>query len=294
MYGMVIEMELPGARVGDFHVCPAFDGPVPHVGGPVLPPGAPTVLVGGLPAARIGDLAQCVGPPDVVSSGVATVLIGGKPAARMTDSCAHGGAIILGCPTVLIGPGSGGAVALTPPEVREALSAGAFPGQQHYNNCGVQSSQQIVFLSTGQRPSEDEILQKAIQMGVANPGTKGVPDSMGGTTAAGRQKLLAQYGVQSSVVPTNEQNLSDAINDGKGVIVAVEAGTLWQAGQPLGGHAVVVTGGTFAPDGRLDTVTVNDTGTGQHHQLPASQLLDAAAARKGGSLMNVTNQSIFP
>jgi uncharacterized Zn-binding protein involved in type VI secretion len=93
----------PAARVGDLHTCPMVNGLVPHVGGPVLPPGAPTVLIGGLPAARMGDMCTCVGPPDVIIRGSATVLIGGKPAARMGDSTAHGGLITLGCPTVQIG-----------------------------------------------------------------------------------------------------------------------------------------------------------------------------------------------
>ncbi len=78
-------------------------GVVPHVGGPILAPGAPTVLIGGLPAARIGDTAVCVGPPDSIVSGAPTVLIAGMPAARLGDSTAHGGAIVLGCFTVLIG-----------------------------------------------------------------------------------------------------------------------------------------------------------------------------------------------
>jgi uncharacterized Zn-binding protein involved in type VI secretion len=76
--------------------------PIPHVGGPISGPGCPTVLIGGMPAAGIGDMAVCVGPPDAIVMGSPTVLIGGKPAARMGDSCAHGGTIILGCPTVLI------------------------------------------------------------------------------------------------------------------------------------------------------------------------------------------------
>lgn len=91
------------ARITDMHVCPMFNGPVPHVGGPILPPGAPTVLIGGLPAARVGDMALCAGPPDSIILGSATVLIGGMPAARMGDSTAHGGVIVLGCLTVLIG-----------------------------------------------------------------------------------------------------------------------------------------------------------------------------------------------
>jgi uncharacterized Zn-binding protein involved in type VI secretion len=87
------------------HVCPMVTGTVPHVGGPILPPGSANVLIGGLPAARMGDMAVCTGPPDVIVMGSATVVIGGMPAARMGDSTAHGGTIILGlgCPTVLIG-----------------------------------------------------------------------------------------------------------------------------------------------------------------------------------------------
>lgn len=78
-------------------------GIVPHVGGPITGPGCPTVLIQGLPAARVGDMLTCVGPPDVIAKGSAGVFIGGVPAARMLDTCAHGGTIILGCPTVLIG-----------------------------------------------------------------------------------------------------------------------------------------------------------------------------------------------
>ena len=94
----------PAARVSDMHTCPMVTGVVPHVGGPILPPGCPTVLIGSLPAARVGDMATCVGPPDTVAKGSATVLIGGPPAARMGDSTGHGGVIIPPCcPTVLIG-----------------------------------------------------------------------------------------------------------------------------------------------------------------------------------------------
>jgi len=91
------------------HVCPMVTGIVPHVGGPILPPGCPTVLIGGLPAARVGDLVTCVGPPDAIVLGSFTVLIGGQPAARMGDLTAHGGMIAMGFPTVMIGDaGSGG------------------------------------------------------------------------------------------------------------------------------------------------------------------------------------------
>lgn len=97
-------MPKPAARVSDLHTCPMVTGIVPHVGGPILPPGCPTVLIGALPAARVGDMATCAGPPDTIAIGSFTVLIGGKPAARMGDMTAHGGVITLGMPMVEIGP----------------------------------------------------------------------------------------------------------------------------------------------------------------------------------------------
>lgn len=96
----------PAARLTDMHTCPMQTPgvpPIPHVGGPIVGPGQPNVLIGGLPAAKVGDSLVCVGPPDSIVKGSATVLIGGMPAARMGDSTAHGGSIVLGCPTVMIG-----------------------------------------------------------------------------------------------------------------------------------------------------------------------------------------------
>lgn len=95
----------PAARIGDMHTCPMQTPavpPIPHVGGPVVK-GMPTVLIGGMPAARVTDMCTCVGPPDLIVKGSVTVLIGGLPAARMGDTTAHGGSIIIGCPNVLIG-----------------------------------------------------------------------------------------------------------------------------------------------------------------------------------------------
>lgn len=104
-------MSKPAARIGDMHMCPMVTPglpPVPHVGGPITGPGCPTVLIGGMPAAVMGDMCTCVGPPDTIVLGSTGVFIGGKPAARMGDQCVHGGAITLGCPTVLIGETGGG------------------------------------------------------------------------------------------------------------------------------------------------------------------------------------------
>lgn len=94
------------ARLTDMHTCPMQTPgipPIPHVGGPIIGPGVPTVLIGRMPAAVVGDNLVCVGPPDTIIKGSATVLIGGKPAARMGDATAHGGSIAIGNPTVLIG-----------------------------------------------------------------------------------------------------------------------------------------------------------------------------------------------
>ncbi len=96
----------PAARLTDMHVCPmATPGlpPIPHVGGPVTGPGVATVLIGGLPAAVVGDFAICVGPPDGLVQGSATVMIAGHPAVRLGDATAHGGSVVMGLPTVIIG-----------------------------------------------------------------------------------------------------------------------------------------------------------------------------------------------
>ncbi len=94
------------ARVGDMHVCPMMTSglpPIPHVGGPVMPPGCVTVLIGGMPAAKVGDMCLCVGPPDSIASGSTSVFICGAPAARVGDMTVHGGSIVVGCPNVMIG-----------------------------------------------------------------------------------------------------------------------------------------------------------------------------------------------
>ncbi len=95
----------PAARITDMHTCPMVTPgvpPVPHVGGPIIK-GMPTVLIGFMPAARVSDLCVCVGPPDVIAKGSPTVLTGYMLQARLGDVTAHGGVIVLGCPTVIVG-----------------------------------------------------------------------------------------------------------------------------------------------------------------------------------------------
>ena len=117
----------PAARITDMHVCPMVTVLVPHVGGPIIPPCEPTVLIGFLPAARITDQCICVGPLDVIAKGSFTVLIGNLPAARIGDPTVHGGVIVTGCPTVIIGD--------TPSSALAAAAAGVNPTNSVVN-CG--------------------------------------------------------------------------------------------------------------------------------------------------------------
>lgn len=134
----------PAARLADMHTCPMVTGVVPHVGGPILPPCCPTVIICGMPAARVTDLATCAGPPDVIAKGSPTVLIGNLLAARVGDLTVHGGVIVTGAPTVIIGeagsgsglsPSMGGApmanaMAASHQSVASAAPPGASPAPQ--------------------------------------------------------------------------------------------------------------------------------------------------------------------
>ncbi len=122
----------PAARLTDFHVCPMVTGVVPHVGGPILPPCAPTVFTVNLPQAKVGDMATCAGPPDVIIKGSMGVFVMGMPAARMFDMTVHGGTIMMGAPTVIIGevsPGSpsAGDISVVMPGIAPVV------GDQHGN-----------------------------------------------------------------------------------------------------------------------------------------------------------------
>jgi uncharacterized Zn-binding protein involved in type VI secretion len=101
-------MSRPAARVTDMHTCPMVTGLVPHVGGPILPVCSLNVHTGGIPQARVGDMALCVGPPDTIIQGSATVHVNDRPASRIGDMTTHGGVIVMGCFTVLIGDATGG------------------------------------------------------------------------------------------------------------------------------------------------------------------------------------------
>ncbi len=140
-------MGKPAARVGDMHVCPMVTPgvpPIPHVGGPILPPGVPTVLIGGMPAAVSGGMATCVGPPDSIVLGSMGVMIGGMPAARMGDTCAHGGTIVMGLPTVRIGEMMPGA----PPVAFAAPGLPGTPGMGTSKGASEDESAQVKAMKT--------------------------------------------------------------------------------------------------------------------------------------------------
>jgi len=292
----------PAARVGDMHTCPMVSpGPVPHVGGPILPPGEPTVLIGGPPAARMGDTAVCTGPPDVIAKGAFPVPIGKKPAARMTDTTVHGGVIVAGCPTVLIGlAGTAGNVRVGT-DMCNAAAGGRGSGttQQSYNNCGVESSRQVINQANGSNLTENQLLQTAIDNGWAK-GTPGSPPvrANGSTSAVSRQSILANSGVASTVQPSNLNNIGSALSRGQGVIANVDAGVLWGNNQYLGGgHAVTVTGIEYDDNGNVTNVIINDTGDNVcGRPVPVDTWNNAVNAYNTpfrSPELNVTNNPIF-
>jgi uncharacterized Zn-binding protein involved in type VI secretion len=146
-------MGQPAARIGDLHVCPMQTPgvpPIPHVGGPIIGPGAPTVLIGGMPAAVVGDSATCVGPPDTIVMGSMGVMLCGKPAARVGDTTSHGGSIAVGFPMVLIGDMAPGAppVVVVPPIV-----SGSAPASQSSQSSSSAASPNAVHSQQVPRPA---------------------------------------------------------------------------------------------------------------------------------------------
>lgn len=290
----------PAARVGDLHVCPMVTPgtpPVPHVGGPVLPPGGINVLIGGLPAARMGDMAVCVGPPDSIVKGSFPVPIARNPAARLGDQTAHGGTIALGCPTVLIGlAGTAGNVRVGT-AMCNAAAGGRTSGttQQTYNNCGVESSRQLINRANNSNVSENQLLQSAINGGQAS-GTPGSPPVFadGGTNPAARQTILANAGVASTVEASNLNNLGLAMSRGQGTIASLDAAPLWGGTTPPGSlHAVTVTGVQYDDNGNVTNVIINDTGTGQCGQVIPIATWNAAVGAHPNPRLNVTTDSIL-
>ncbi len=292
-------MGKPAARISDMHVCPKVEpGPVPHVGGPIAT-GSKDVLTGGLPAARVGDTAICIGPPDKVSTGSSGVFINGKAAARLGDSSAHGGKIVVGCPTVLIGGGAagGGTVGSTLGEPAKALESfnniaktrASGRTQQSTSNCGIEASRQLMEAS-GVQTTEADVLQDALDAGLAtnNPD----PGLRGPTTATQRKEILKRNNVDSHLEEQSPEKIQQAVTDGKGVVTRHDPGLLWENQNYLGmGHAVVVTGVVYDETGAVTGYVVNDTGNGKGmKEIPAATF---EGSLKPSGHMNVSDSPIW-
>ncbi|HDM78584.1 MAG TPA: hypothetical protein ENG51_19295 [Deltaproteobacteria bacterium] len=278
-------MSNPAARVGDMHTCPVSDGPKPHVGGPIQPPGCTTVLTCGPPAARATDRATCTGPPDFIVVGSSTVLIGNKMAAYMGCPTMHGGQVIGGCPLVLVGGPPAGATLGNP-----AAAAAVFPGAQNHGNCGVQSAQQIIHQATGVNHGEEELLQWSIDHGYADDDSD--PSQRGATSASTREHILDEHGVPSHRESQDMRNIQQAVAERRGVITSHDAGALWNDPHYDGaGHAVNVTGLEYGSDGSLRNVIINDTGTGHNSErIPADRF--GNSLRPSGEA-NVTDNPVW-
>jgi uncharacterized Zn-binding protein involved in type VI secretion len=265
------------------HTCPlATPGtpPVPHVGGPILPPGAPTVLIGGLPAARVGDMLICVGPPDTIALGSPTVLIGNMMAARQGDQTAHGGVITIGLPTVMIGvPGSGGTVG------NPGRAAGFFPGQQaNKDTCALMTTQGIVQQSTGATFTEGQMQAIGVASG-AYTVCNGTTNEATVMTAAGIPATLQQNPTMPDIIAALAQN--------RAVVVGLDARPIWgsNAPNPLG-HAIRVTGVDLDSNGNPTAVHINDTGSGQANQTVPIATFQNALSQWGGGRMATSNNPV--
>ncbi len=298
----------PAARVGDGIVCvlpqvlPVVP-PLPHApppGLPIMPPGAPTVLIGGQPAARMGDFSLCITPvptPNPILRGAFPVPIMNMPAARITDSGTHPGSVIMppGCVTVLIGLAGVTGNPRLGNQACQNMAAGRNPAPgstgpsgnplasntpgQSYNNCGIESSRQIVQAANGTNPGQEAMMNNAITNGNTTPpaigstvgGTVVTPQNQayfsGGTTYTQQASILTNNGVPSTGVPPTSSGAQLgqyelALSQGRGVIANGDVQGLPGWGTQTGFHAVTVTGYEYDDDGNLTHVIYNDTGIG--------------------------------
>jgi len=276
---------ISGAAAGsDIHACVTPWPTVPH--GPAVDiQGSPTVLCRGNRLARQGDqLLEAIGPTNTITSGCMTVLVG---AAGIVGNVPAGQAA---CVAMRAGrnPPPG-----TVDSSGNPIAAGT-PGQS-YNNCGIESSRQIISAATGTTPTQEGLLNQSMANGDATQ----VPGNLfasGGTHPAGRQNILANNGVPSSQQANTAGNLESAVGGGNGVIMSVWAGDMpnW-AGQGLapgtGGHAILITGIEYDDDGNPVNAIINDTGMGQCSQsVPWASL---QAASRSDRPLNVTNNPIW-
>lgn len=206
----------------------------------------------------------------------------------------HGGIIVQGSGNVIIGGAATGSTLGNPSAglgAFQAAAAGRSSGgtQQSYQNCGVESSRQIVNQATDSDVSEDDLLDTAMDNGWADRG--GTRDDSGGTTPEGMQSILGSHGVSSTLQPQTMENIQQAVAEGRGVITAHDAGALWNTTDE-GGHAILVTGAQYDANGKLTALIINDTGTGEGmHSVPADRYERSLLQ---GFDATVTNGKIWP
>ncbi|MEZ5401836.1 MAG: PAAR domain-containing protein [Bryobacteraceae bacterium] len=281
------------ARVADNHVCPASTGPVPHGGGPIMPPCSLNVRTNNLPQARGTDKAMCVGPPDFIVTGSGSVRVNSLPAARMSDKCMHGGSIAAGSLNVNIGGPTVGVTLGNPAAATAAcngLAGGRTSGSvgQSYNNCGVESSRLIINQTGGGR-SEDGLLDESIREGDAGS-DKGARRGWGGTSPGDREDILERNGVPTTNRDASLANIQQAVAERRGVITSHEVAWLWANGQS-GGHAINVIGVQYDQFGNAVNYITADTGLGNcNRSVPAWQF---GLSLRPGRDMNVTDSPIW-
>lgn len=276
--------------------------PVPHVGGPVLPPCSTNVQTNNLPQARGTDRLTCSGgPPNFIVTGSGTVLVNNLPAARLTSKTMHPppGFLVGASPNVLVGGPEAG-VTLGNPVAGEVECLKAAAGRashstkQSYGNCGVESARQIINRATGGNISEQTLLDSAVDSGNAIAGADPVHDPAhhGATYSNQRENILANNGVPSTRQEASMGNITQAVAEGRGVITAHDVSVLWGPAN-TGGHAIVVTGIEYDANGNPVNVMVNDTGKNPPNcsvSYPADTFRNSL---QPGTPINVTSNPIW-
>jgi len=303
----------PAARVGDNIACPVLQVipppgvPPPHApppGLPIIPPGAPTVLIGGKLAARMGDQSMCLSPaplPNPILRGSFPVTFANMPAARATDSGTHPGSTISPpcCTSVEIGLAGTTGDPWTASKVCQSMAAGRNPAPgstdgagnplpansagQNYNNCGVETSRQVINHATGSNLTQEGLLNSAMANGNAAQATVGSVQGgtvvtaqnqmffSGGTVPSQQAAILTNNGVPASVIPATPTGAQLgqyelALSQGKGVLAGGDVAGLPGWGGQSGGHAVLITGYEYDDNGNIVAVHYNDTGIGVCNQ----------------------------
>lgn len=286
----------PAARLTDPHEC-SMPTPKPHVGGPIVPPCSSTVIIDGYAAARATDCARCQVPgPNFIVTGSATVSFDRLPAARVDDHTMHPppGRITAGSPNVFIGGPTVGV--MLGAAGAKAACEGAASGRdskrtkQTYQNCGIESSRQIINQATRKNVDEDTLLDDALDQGYAE--REDTRSASGGTNPDDRRDILDRHGVPSNLEDANLASLQQALADGKGVITSHDAGLLWNdKGYLNNGHAILVTGVQYDTAGKAETIYYNDTGSGVcGASLSAGKFIKSL---RSGRDMNVTADPIW-